>query len=574
MLWYEGGMKKVLLVLVILIAGLGVWAYASRHPDASAEIARNYRTEHIQRGNIVAAVSATGTITPTTTVIVGSQLSGQVVEISADYNSQVKAGQVLARLNRDTLLARLDGARADLAQMRAARLLADAQAEKNRAETRRAEAQLADVSAQLERANVMLADAEATFERQTALKARGIATEVTMQAATTQRDAQMTAKRSAEAQTASSRAQLAALMADAKVIEAQKASGDAQVLKAEAVVRQIEVDLANSEIRSPVDGVVVQRNVELGQTVAASLQSPTLFLVAQDLKLIEIYVNLDEADVGRVKPDQVVEFTVNAYPGRTFRGRVKQIRLGSQTVQNVVIYTTVVEVPNADMALLPGMTANLRIFTDRKQDVMRVPNAALRWQPAGAPRPGQAGEATVATQSAGDDPAGPFGAPAAGQGGNGPRPAAAVVGTLKQALNLDQEQEKAVTALANVMRDQIAAAGNDPQARREVARQARQRFARAVDEVLRPDQRVAYRALIEARRSGAQVGPSAEGVPGRVHILDPAGNPRAVPLRLGANDGSYTEIVSGDLKVGDVVITGQSNAAKGQRPSSNFRFGL
>lgn len=570
-------MKKILLLLVVLIAGAGAWAYVARDDAETAESAQRYRTEKIQRGAIIAAVSASGTVTPTTTVIVGSQLSGQAVEILADFNSEVKAGQVMARLNRDTLMARYDAARADLAQAKAARQLSDAQAEKNRADAMRAEAQLNDVQAQLQRADAMLADAETTYERQKSLKARGIATDVTLQSATTQRNTLASAKRSAEAQIASSKAQIAALQADLKIVEAQKLSGDAQIAKTEAQVRQIEVDLGNSEIKSPVDGVVIQRNVELGQTVAASLQAPTLFLVAQNLKLIEIYVNVDETDVGRVKAGQDVEFTVNAYAARTFMGKVKQIRLGSQNVQNVVIYTTIVEVTNDDMALLPGMTANLRIFTERKPDVLRIPNAALRWQPAGAPRaagaPAGDGGAQVSPVEGGS-PAGPF---AEGQAQGGAS-MTALVESLKVELKLNAAQAAAVEKLAQTMRREIQAAGSDQTARREAARAARQRFTRGVEEQLEPAQREQYRTLQEARRTRGQAnapGRGAEGVPGRVFVLDERGNPRAVSLRLGASDGAYTEVVGGDLKVGDTLITGSSGgAAKTARQASTFRFGL
>lgn len=571
-------MKKILLLLVALLAGAGVWAYATRDDGETAENAQRYRSEKIQRGAIIAAVSATGTVTPTTTVIVGSQLSGQAVEILADFNSEVKAGQVMARLNRDTLMAKYDAAKADLAQAKAARQLSDAQVEKNRADAMRAEAQLNDVQAQAQRAEAMLADAETTFERQQSLKARGIASDVTMQSATTQRNALASAKRSAEAQIASSKAQIAALQADLKIVEAQKLSGDALIAKTEAQVRQIEVDLGNSEIKSPVDGVVIQRNVELGQTVAASLQAPTLFLVAQYLKLIEIYVNVDETDVGRVKAGQDVEFTVNAYAARTFKGKVKQIRLGSQSVQNVVIYTTIVEVANEDMALLPGMTANLRIFTERKPDVLRVSNAALRWQPAGAPRaagaPAGNGAPPASPVDGGDSPAGPFTEGQAQGGGN----ATALLDSLKAELKLDARQATEVGKLAQAMRKEIDAAGSDPAARREVARAARQRFTRGVDEQLTPEQREKYRALQEARRNRSQANAAdrnPNGAPGRVFVLDERGNPRAVSIRLGASDGAYTEVLGGELKVGDTLVTGSSGgAAKSARQASTFRFGL
>ena len=152
----------------------------------------------------------------------------------------------------------------------------------------------------------------------------------------------------------------------------------------EAVLRQVEVDLANTDIRSPVNGVIIQRSVELGQTVAASLQSPTIFTIADDLRRMEIAVSIDETDVGRVKPDQRAMFSVGAYPGHEFEGKVKHVRLGSQTVSNVVTYTGIVSIENPKMELLPGMTASVKIETDSRSDALLAPNAALRWKPAGA----------------------------------------------------------------------------------------------------------------------------------------------------------------------------------------------
>jgi HlyD family secretion protein len=571
-------MRKIGLIALLLLGGLGAWAFASRSGPDNAENTQRYRTEQVSRGPIVATVSATGTVMATTTVIVGTQLSGQVVEILVDHNSEVKAGQVLARLNRDTLLARRDASTADLRQSRAARLLNDAQTEKVRADLDRARAVARDIRAQSDRARTLLRDAEATFERQRSLKERGIATDVQIQNATTQRDALRAAATSAEAQIASSLAQIAGLEADLKVVEAQKASSDAQIAKAEALVRQIEVDLANSEIRSPVDGVVVQRNIELGQTVAASLQAPTLFLVAQDLKTIEVYINLDETDVGRVKPGQSVEFTVNAYPGRNFTGTVRLVRLGSQTVQNVVIYTTIVTVKNDDMALLPGMTANARVFTERKADVLRVSNAALRWQPAGSPRAtgAPAGEATPASQPV-DDPAGPFAAPPAGGGQGGPaRQAQQLLESLKAELQLDARQASEAGKLAKAMGEAIQKAGNNPEARREAARSERQRFVRALEDILTPDQRTKYREIRQARAQ-QQGGPqrnTAAGIPGRVHALDEKGNPKPVALRIGATDGSWSEVLSGEIKPGEQVVVGLSAQAAKPRQSSAFRFGF
>jgi HlyD family secretion protein len=158
----------------------------------------------------------------------------------------------------------------------------------------------------------------------------------------------------------------------------------AKIEQMEAVLRQVEVDLANTDIRSPVDGVIIQRSVELGSTVAASLQSPTIFTIADDLRRMEIAVSIDETDVGRVKPAQRAVFTVSAYPGREFEGRVKHVRLGSQTVSNVVTYTGIVSIENPKTELLPGMTASVKIETDSRSNALLAPNAALRWKPAGA----------------------------------------------------------------------------------------------------------------------------------------------------------------------------------------------
>ena len=374
-------MKRLLIVLLAAAALGAAWFHAGREGEARAVGDGGYRTAVVDRGSIIAQVTTTGTVAPTTTVIVGSQLSGQIVEILADYNSEVKNGQVLARLNSDQIRARLDAARADLQQARAARAVQEAQLEKARADLSRAEAGAADMQAQHEKSTTQLVDAEKTLQRQSELESRGFASQVALQAARTQRDTFRAQRNSSLAQIDSARAQMASIRADLKVIEAQMLSTEAQIAQRAAIARQIEVDLSNTEIRSPVDGVVIQRNVELGMPVAASLQAPTLFLVAQDLRRIEIQANVDEADVGRVRTGQDVTFTVNAFPGRNFTGVVKQVRLGSQTVQNVVIYATVITVDNPNLDLRPGMTANLRILAERREGVVRVPNAALRWRP-------------------------------------------------------------------------------------------------------------------------------------------------------------------------------------------------
>jgi HlyD family secretion protein len=326
-----GQIGKSVLLLTGVVLAVGTPFMFSNWSAANTP---NYKFAAVKRGSIISTVTATGTINPVTTVIVGSQLSGQIIEILANYNDEVRSGQVLARLNSDQIRFRRDAAQADLAQASATKVMQE----------------------------VKVAEAELAFERQAKLKPSGAVSEATYDAARTALDA--------------ARAQLQVT--------------SAKIEQMTALLRQVEVDLRNTDIRSPVDGVIVKRSVELGQTVAASLQSPTIFTIADDLRRMEIAVSVDETDVGRVKPGQRVTFTVSAYPGREFEGIVKHVRLGSQTVSNVVTYTGIVSIENPKMELLPGMTASVKIETDARADALLVPNAALRWKPAGTTASGPA----------------------------------------------------------------------------------------------------------------------------------------------------------------------------------------
>ena len=577
-------MKRLFLALLVLAAaGFAWWRYDS-DGDSAASAKTAYRTVAADRGTIVAQVSTTGTVAPITTVIVGSQLSGQIVEIQADYNSEVQTGQVLARLNSDQIRARLDAARAELAQSNAARSVLDAQMEKSKADAARADAVMSDMRAQFDRAQTQLADAEKTLARQSDLSTHGIVSATVLQSARTQRDTLTSQRQSAQAQIESSRAQKQALLADQKMIEAQMKSSDAQILQRTAVVRQIEVDLSNTEIRAPVDGVVIQRNVELGQPVAASLQAPTLFLVAQDLRKVQIQANVDEADVGRVREGQPVSFSVNAYPGRTFEGRVRMVRLGSQTVQNVVIYTTVVDVENPALELKPGMTANLRILTEQRENVLRVPNAALRWRPPAGEAGSAAGVSVSSVAPSGGEPAeagtpgGPFTSSQGRGGGRG-----LLVERLKAELGLSDEQKAALDKALADMPDTGRTGGQGG------GRAAREAFSERIMAVLNEEQKAKYAAYQQARRDqggagraggGARGGgrpdparrPAEAVVMGRVYRLGPGGEPAGIPVRLGASDGAFTEILSG-LSDGAVLVTGGGGGASPAR-SGNFRFGF
>jgi HlyD family secretion protein len=544
--------KPVLLgIAAALAAAVAGGAYMS---GADSGGGAAYRTARLDRGPIVSSVNATGTVQPVTTVLVGSEISGRLVELLADFNTPVKARQVLARLDATQIAARFDSARADLAQSRAELAIREAQVERTRADIDRARAQSADARAQLARNEALLADAERTLERQRDLQARGVAAAATLDGAQAQARAQRASRDSARAQIDSAIAQQAGLVADMKLAEAQILAARAQVAGREAFVRQVEVDLERAEIRSPVDGVVVQRSVELGQTVAASLQAPTLFTVASDLTKIEIYANVDEGDVGRVRAGNPATFTMNAYPGRNFQGRVKNVRLGSQTIQNVVIYTAVIEADNPDLALMPGMTVNLRIVNERRENVLRAPASALRWRPAGS--------------------ASAAGAP---EGGN---PFQAIMERglrdfaeqIRAEVKPTPDQQRQVDAILAEMRAQLERVGSSdlpPEQRRQRFVALRQQSGERIAGLLTPEQRPAFdairRRVAQARQQGS------DGVAGRVWVVGADGQPEAIQVRLGASDGNFTEVLAGPLEAGrEVIVGGGTRGAAGTTSSGPF----
>jgi len=312
-----------------IAGGVGLWA-SLRHGAADSG---KPLTEAVDRGPIVAAVTATGTVNPVTTVQVGTYVSGPIREISADFNSPVRKGERVAKIDPAPFQMRVQAAEAFLAT-------AKARATKSAADRELRRRQL---------------------ERRTQLREREAASLDDLDTA-----------RSAFQQA-----------------EAQLALDRAGVAQAEAALREAKINLGYTDIVSPVDGVVVSRNVDVGQTVAASFQTPTLFLIAEDLTRMQVNADVSESDIGSVHEGQVADFSVDAYPGRTFRGNVSQVRNAPRKVQNVVTYDVVIDARNDDLALKPGMTATVTVRTDERPDAVRIPLRALRFEPPGtAPRSG------------------------------------------------------------------------------------------------------------------------------------------------------------------------------------------
>jgi HlyD family secretion protein len=389
-------LKLVVPVMLLLAGGVALAVSPWDHPR-SAWLARAatavgldgerppagpvYRTVTVARGDLVSSVSATGALAPVSTVQVGSEVSGQVKEIYADFNSEVDRDQAIALIDPVTFELAVEQAAAELEVAVSMVEMQRAAVERMQAEVENVASTLESSEAQSARARVLAAEADREVARKRALVERGSAPAAELERA-------QSALAAEEAQAAAVEAQERGQQATVRSVAAQLRSAEAQLVNAEAVVRQrraalrhAEIQLERTVIRAPVQGVVIQRRVDEGQTVAAALEAPTLFTIAQDLRDMQVNASIDESEIGRILPGQRVEFTVDAYPSRRFAGTVAQIRKSPQTTQNVVTYTVVVEAPNPDLSLLPGMTASARFVVDERREVLTVPNAALRFSP-------------------------------------------------------------------------------------------------------------------------------------------------------------------------------------------------
>ncbi|MBI3041308.1 MAG: efflux RND transporter periplasmic adaptor subunit [Betaproteobacteria bacterium] len=526
--------KVISAVIAAAVVAAGAGAYAWRQARGAAP---DYRLAKVERGSITAAVSATGTVNPVTVVQVGSQVSGQLKEVLVDFNSMVKKGQIIARIDPDSFALRVNQAMADVEAARATVL------------TQRAN--VAALYAEVSRARVGLADAEREFQRNKMLHEKNFVSAAAL-------DKAEFSYRTAQEQV--------------KVAQAHLAVGESQVRNVEALVKQrdsqlsqAKVDLDRTTIRAPVDGIVIKKSVEPGQTVAASLQAPELFVIAQDLRNMQVDTSIDEAEVGRIREGQSATFTVDSFPGRTFRGTVGQVRKAALVVQNVVTYTAVIATSNPNLELFPGMTANVRIVVDTRQNALKVPNAALRFRPAGVAEARDSG-------GAGD----PGGAAApertSDKGGSGQQAGAAARERLVKELNLNAEQQAKLEAIMNETRDRIRAIETEDKGeRRKRAERLRAESRARIAEMLNPEQRKRYEETTPGRAGGRRTAAS-----GRVWMLDDNGNPKAVNLRTGLADSTYSEVVGGGLQEGSQVIVGTRTDAKVARsqPKGGPRFGF
>lgn len=375
---------STLIIGILALLGLAGWQGVERL--WGVQNGATYRLAKVERGDITAYVSATGTLNPVIMVQVGTQVSGTIEKLWVDFNATVVPGQQLAQLDQASFRAKVVQAEANLATARADVKNALANVHTVRASIDNARAEVASRSAQLERARVSIADTTRILERQRALFERSLLSRHEVETAQTAYDVAVTQRNAAQADRESAEAKVRAARAQLVAAEAQVEKANAQVHQAQAALEQAQVDLERTIMRSPVTGTVMSRNVDVGQTVAASLQAPTLFTIAQDLAKMQVDTQVSEADIGQVAVGQAATFTVDAYPGQVMRGTVRDIRSAPMVVQNVVNYNAVITVENPELKLKPGMTATVSILVARGENVLKIPKAALRFQPPLTPK--------------------------------------------------------------------------------------------------------------------------------------------------------------------------------------------
>ncbi|MGH8060708.1 MAG: efflux RND transporter periplasmic adaptor subunit [Pseudoxanthomonas sp.] len=488
--------RIVAVVVIAAVVVAGLWYWNNRKSEA-AEGA--YRTATVDRGDIRVVISSTGTLSATSTVTVGSQVSGQVTEVLADFNDKVTKNQVIARIDPSTY---------------------DAQIAQGNA-------QIASAQASLRQSQATLRNAELDYQRKADLGKQQLVAKSDVDLARAARDQ----------------------------AQAQVNASQAQITQQTAATQATRINLGRTVIRSPVDGVVLTRTIEPGQTVAASLQAPELFTIAEDLAKMKIELAVDEADIGQVKVGQGVSFTVDAFPDRQFRGTVEQVRLSATTTSNVVTYPVVVTVDNSDGTLLPGLTVNAEIEVSKRDGVLRISNAALRYKPADSAATQQVAVPAVVR----------------GAGGGITDDLARTVVQMK----VDPQQQAAFDAAVASIRERQAArqaaakagggtsmfgggpgggsrasssgtsGGMQAQMRQRMLERYQQDFAAfrtSLDDAQRKQWDAAVSALTSAKRAPLY------------KLVD--GKPQQVQVRIGASDGTNTE-VSGDIKQGDQIVTGE-----------------
>lgn len=478
-------MKKGGLALVLLAIMVGIFAYQNGYLQKSGGATLEVQTTAASLGNVQRMVSTSGTVKALVTLLVGSQLSGQITELNADFNSEVKKNQVIARIDPRTF------------EMKVAESTAAVSV---------AEASISLQEATLVRAKVTAENAQREANRNQSLIAKNLVAESALD---------------------NSRAAAQVAKADVVIAQAQLENAKATLKQRQATLDSARIDVERTYIRSPITGIVVDRSIDVGQTVAASLSAPTLFTIAQDLRNVQIEAQVDEADIGQITNSNRVTFGVDAYPNKQFTGKIEQIRLSPTKLQNVVTYTVIITADNPDKHLLPGMTANVEIVTGERKNVLIIPNEALRF------RPNEAAQALVQENK-----------------GKGAARREQMLNNLKTELNLSAEEVEKVRAAFEAQKDlnQPRPATNAPPAppgetAANPATAYAAKIAKVLQETLTTEQFKRWQATQQGKRRSVQIWlKTADGFLTQKRV------------ELGINDEHFTEVLGGELKEGDLVV--------------------
>ena len=524
------GRLVLIFIIFIILASAGFLALGGLGGNGTNQ---KYRTVKVERGEIGSVVTATGTINPVVTVLVGSQVSGTIKALNADFNSRVQEGEVIAQIDPAIMEAQVEQAKANVLG-----------AQSNLMNSR---ANLQSVQANLVKAEVMVEDTKKTLNRYNELmKMSAIA---------------QSALDTAQANYDSAVAQRDAVKAQIEVAKAQIESAGAQVERDKAALKMVETNLRYTTIRSPVNGIVISRNVDVGQTVAASLQAPTLFTIAKDLTQMQVDTNMSEADIGRILMGQEATFTVDAYPEKTFHGRVSVIRNAPTIIQNVVTYDVVIQVDNKELKLKPGMTANVSVIIAHKDGVLKLPNAALRYRPEFA----KAAVGDEVGNKNKDEGSQKKEVPAE-RGTGGQQWGGATMERLTEGLKLTSEQRSKVEMVLRSSRQEIQEIRENSkpeEARVKIQSLLRQKIMGLLTEEQKQKWEASRSPKVE---QGEQV---EERKPARVWVLSSEGKPVSVSIVLGITDGTSSEVVSGDLIEGAELIVEETSKQKTQAANAS-----
>ncbi|MCF8043950.1 MAG: efflux RND transporter periplasmic adaptor subunit [Desulfarculaceae bacterium] len=521
--------RKIWMLGAVLLIGAAVGtALFMDGGDGSADA---YRTATVEKGNIKATVASTGKLAPLNTVEVGSQVSGNIKEIYVDYNSVVKNDQVITLIDPEIYAGQVNQAKAHLEKARVNLL-------KMRNETAAARADEQSARAQLFAARATFREAKLDYQRKVKLAKRKAI-------ATSQLDSALARKDNAQGTVQMAEARLSTSQTQIEMALTMEKYASAEIAAREADLQLAKIKLNYCTIRSPIDGVVITRNVDVGQTVAATLQSPVLFTIAEDLSRMQVEVDVSEADVGQITRGQGVEFTVDAFQDKVFKAKIHQVRNSATTIQNVVTYKIVADVNNDSLLLRPGMTANVTIVLATVADALKVPNSALRFKPLG-----KIGETKVKKKL--------------------PITERPFYKKTIQALAMDPAQSRELAGIIARGEQQLKAAYSLPEDARDLPLAWRAFFRQVFTDtynIIREDQREKFKAYWAQFKEAVKRRQRGHGRRATVYVAGDEG-PMALPIRVGISNEIETQVVGGELQAGDKVIVGLALASDGSPKQS------